>query len=126
MTVLSNGTLEPNVIPGLAHRTLAGAEHGLSQLSVWAQALDPNGATPPHRHDCEEVVVVLDGEGMLLLDGKEEHFRAGDTVIVPRNAPHQIIAGGDRPLRIVASFSMAPVHVEFPDGATIELPWQRG
>ncbi len=124
MPVLSNSALEPNILPGLAHRTLAGAEHGLSQLAVWSQAIDPSGATPPHRHDCEEVVVVLDGEGVLLIEGREERFRAGDTVIIPRDVPHQIIAGGDRPLRLVAALAMAPVEVKFPDGATIELPWQ--
>ena len=48
-------------LPGIDHLTLAGGAQGLSSLSVWQQSIDAGEATPPHRHDCEEVVVV--GEG---------------------------------------------------------------
>ncbi len=46
MTVHSNSALVPDVLPGLAHRTLAGAEHGLERLAIWSQSIDPRGATP--------------------------------------------------------------------------------
>jgi len=126
MIVHANATLIPNVLPGLAHRTLAGPEHGLKNLEIWSQAIDAQGATPPHRHDCEEVVIVLEGRGKLAIDGKEIGFAAGDTVILPRNAVHQIFNDGDSVLRLIAAFSMAPVDARFPDGTPIDLPWQQG
>jgi len=125
MAVQSNSDLVQAVLPGLAHRTLAGPEHGLKDLELWSQAIDPHGATPPHRHDCEEVVVVVEGEGMMAIGGGEERFRAGDTVIIPRNELHQIFNTGEAPLRLLAAFGMAPVRAVFPDGSPIELPWQR-
>lgn len=94
MAVYSNSTLIPDVLPGLAHRTLAGPEHGLKGLEIWSQSIDAQGATPPHRHDCEEVVIVLEGEGTLAMSGQEMHFAAGDTVIIPRNEVHQIFNTG--------------------------------
>jgi len=124
MTILSNSDLVPAVLPGLAHRTLADAEHGLTKLAVWSQSLDPQGATPPHRHDCEEVILVTEGEGTLAIDGQEKPFRAGDTIIVPPNAPHQLINTGSGPLRTLGIFSVGRVRVEFPDGTPIDLPWQ--
>ena len=82
MHIYSNSTLFAQLLPGIAHRTLAGPEHGLRALEVWSQRIDANAATPPHRHDCEEVVVVLEGEGTLSLRGTERHFQSGDTLIL--------------------------------------------
>ena len=124
MPVYSNSTLMPNVLPGLAHRTLCGPEHGLKDLEIWSQSIDAQAATPPHRHDCEEVVIVLEGAGTLAMSGEEMHFAAGDTVIIPRNEVHQIFNTGPSVLRLVAAFSMAPVRAEFADGTRIDLPWQ--
>lgn len=125
MAVHSNSALIPNILPGLAHRTLAGPERGLKELEIWSQSIDAQAATPPHRHDCEEAVVILDGEGTLSMAGEEVHFAAGDTVIIPRNEVHQIFNTGHSVLRLIAAFSMAPVRAEFLDGTRIDLPWQQ-
>ena len=50
-------------LPGISHATWAGAQDGLSQLSIWRQTLAPGAATPPHSHDCDEVVLCLSGFG---------------------------------------------------------------
>jgi quercetin dioxygenase-like cupin family protein len=119
----SNSDPVPNVLPGLAHRTLAGAEHGLERLAVWANRIDPQGGTPPHTHDCEEVVLIQQGEGTVMLEGVEHAVRAGDTIIVPPNAVHQILNTGDEPLVLVAALSTSKVVVKLPDGTPLDLPW---
>lgn len=124
MTIHSDFEPVPTPIPGIAHRTLAGAEHGLTNLAVWFQRIDAGGATPPHRHDCEEVVIVQQGEGTLLVNGAEQRFKAGDTLILPRNELHQILNTGAGVLQLLAAFSAAPVQVELPDGMPLALPWQ--
>jgi mannose-6-phosphate isomerase-like protein (cupin superfamily) len=124
MTILSHQELAPTPFPGLTHRTLAGAEHGLSSLAVWVQRIDAGGATPSHKHDCEEVVLIQEGGGTLIMYGREHSFRAGDTLIVPRNEVHQIINTGSVPMQLLAALSAAPVAPQFPDGTPIELPWQ--
>lgn len=124
MTIHSNAALVPDVLPGLAHRTLAGAEHGLEHLAIWSQRIDPQGATPPHFHDCEEAIIVQQGEGTLVFGGEERRFRAGDTIIVPPSAHHQIINTGDEPLVLVAALSTANVVVRLPDGTPLDLPWK--
>ncbi|SNT00029.1 Auxin binding protein [Noviherbaspirillum humi] len=124
MHVLSNQQPSPSVIPGLAHATLAGHDDGLSKLSVWQQSIAPGGATPPHRHDCEEVVMCGSGEGELRIGGEAERFGSNMTVVIPANAEHQIVNVGNEPLQIVAVFSMSPVQVFLPDGAALDLPWR--
>ena len=124
MHVISNQQPAPSAIPGIAHVTLAGQAEGLSKLSVWQQSIAPGGATPPHRHDCEEVVICSGGIGELRLGEAVEQFARDMTVIIPANAEHQIVNIGKEPLQFVAVFSMAPVQACFPDGTAIALPWR--
>lgn len=124
MHVISNQQPLPSAIPGIAHVTLAGHEEGLSKLSVWQQSVAPGGATPPHRHDCEEVVICSGGFGELRLGEEVERFARNMTVVIPANVEHQIINIGREPLQFVAIFSMSPVRASFPDGTAIELPWK--
>lgn len=111
-------------IAGIEHATLAGSRHGLKGLSVWKQSVSPGSATPPHRHDCEEVVLCSGGNGELHIDGKTVRFGAGQTVVIPPNVDHQIINAGKEALDIVAVFSVSPVVVHLPDGDEIVLPWE--
>ena len=111
-------------IPGIAHATLAGSSDGLRGMSIWHQSMTPGAATPPHRHDCEEVVLCTAGHGELHLDGTVEQFGSNSTLIIPRNADHQIFSVGSEPLQTIAVFGMTPVDVYLPDGERLDLPWR--
>lgn len=111
-------------IPGIAHATLAARGRGLESLSVWRQTIAPGQGTPPHRHDCEEVVVVLEGAGELLIGARRMAFGSGSTLVLPANEDHQIVNSGAAPLTLVATFSATPVGTFAPDGQPIELPWK--
>lgn len=111
-------------IPGLAHSTWAGEAEGLSQLSLWRQTIAPGAATPPHRHDCDEIVLCSAGAGELHIAGEVHRFGAGATVTVPRNAMHQIFNVGEVPMEIVAVLAATPVEVFLPEGQKLDLPWR--
>src|ERR1700693_5965035 len=49
----------------------------------------PGGGPPPHRHDFEESFTLLEGELDVTFRGAKQMVRAGDTINVPANAPHQ-------------------------------------
>ena len=49
----------------------------------------PGGGPPPHRHDFEESFTVLAGEIETTFRGKTSTVRAGETINIPANAPHQ-------------------------------------
>lgn len=123
MTVIRNADLPRAGLPGLEHATLAGSQNGLKNLSVWRQTVAPGAATPPHRHDCEEVVLVLSGAGALEIGGARHAFGADSTLVLPRNEPHQIFNTGDVPMEIVGIFATTPVEVFLPDGERLDLPW---
>ena len=111
-------------IPGVAHVTLAGSDHGLSQLSVWRQSMAPGGCTPPHSHDVEELVMCDAGRGEIHIGGTVHAFRAGQAIVLPAGVPHQIFTTGDEPLVTTAVFPQTPVAVRLPGGEPLELPWR--
>ena len=113
----------PTPIPGVAHATWACRDSGAREMSLWRQTLAPGGATPPHSHDCEEIVLCQSGRGELHVDGKVLRFGADSTLTLPRDVPHQIFNTGTQPLEMVAVFAATPVNVYLPDGQKLELPW---
>jgi quercetin dioxygenase-like cupin family protein len=124
MTVIEQSRPQPTPIPGVAHATWAGAADGLSQLSVWRQTLAPGAATPPHRHDCDEVVLCESGSGELHVGGAVHRFEGGSTLVLPRGPVHQIFNTGAGPLEIVGVFGATPVGTVLPDGSALTLPWR--
>lgn len=124
MHVIDNAGREKARLPGIEHLTVAGSTEGLSRLSVWRQTMAPGCATPPHRHDCEEVVLVVAGRGELHVGELKIPFGPDATLVLPPGLSHQIVNTGAVPLETVAAFSATPVGTFLPDGAPLELPWK--
>lgn len=123
MYVIDHAQIEASSIPGISHRTVASAALGAERLSVWRQTVAPGAATPPHRHDCEEAVVVLAGRGRLVVDGREHAFGPDMTLVIPAGVDHQIFSDGPETMVCIAAFAATPVGVVFPDGTPVDLPW---
>ena len=121
--VVEQSRPEATPIPGVFHATWAGSRDGLRSLSLWRQSLAAGGATPPHSHECEEIVLCLSGRGEVHIAGEVHAFGAQQTVLLPANVPHQIFNVGPEPLEMTAVFAATPVPVALPDGSVLELPW---
>ena len=124
MNIIDQLTPEPTGLPGVAHTTWAGEADGLAHLSVWRQTMAPGAATPPHSHDCDEVVLCLAGWGEVHSEGRVQRFGADTTLVLPRNTVHQLFNVGPMALETVGIFGSTPVATRLPDGAALELPWR--
>ncbi len=124
MNIIDQLTPEPTGLPGVAHTTWAGEADGLAHLSVWRQTMAPGAATPPHSHDCDEVVLCLAGWGEVHSEGRVQRFGADTTLVLPRNTVHQLFNVGPMALETVGIFGATPVATRLPDGAALELPWR--
>ena len=69
--------------------------------------IPPGGGPPPHRHDFEETFVLLDGELEATFRGQKRNVKAGETVHVPANAPHQFHNSSSKPARMLCVCSPA-------------------
>lgn len=69
----------------------------------------PGTVEPAHTHPGPEYLYVLDGEGAILIDGREVPARAGHVVPVPAGA-HKAIANrtSSDPLRVLAFLVLEP------------------
>ncbi|HXO36987.1 MAG TPA: cupin domain-containing protein [Candidatus Acidoferrum sp.] len=67
----------------------------------------PNGGPPPHRHDFEETFTVLEGELEATFRGAKQVVRAGETINIPANAPHQFRNASSQPARMLCICSPA-------------------
>ena len=67
----------------------------------------PGGGPGPHRHDFEETFILLEGEIEVTFRGKKSTVRAGDTVNIPSNAPHQFHNASSGPARMICICSPA-------------------
>lgn len=124
MQVIEQIRPEATPIAGVAHATWAGEAEGLSQLSLWRQTLSPGAATPPHSHDCDEVVLCLAGWGEVHSQGRVQRFGADRTVVLPKGQVHQLFNVGPLPLEVLGVFADTPVPTYLPDGQALELPWR--
>jgi quercetin dioxygenase-like cupin family protein len=69
--------------------------------------IPPGGGPGPHRHDFEETFILLEGEIEVTFRAKKSTVRAGDTVNIPSNAPHQFHNASTRPARMICICSPA-------------------
>ena len=62
------------------------------------------GRAPDHSHVYDEVIYVLEGEGVLHSDGEDRPVSAGSCIHLPPFFVHSLENSGDTPMRIVATF----------------------
>src|SRR5918997_1415514 len=71
-----------------------------SALTLGVGRLPPGAVLRPHRHEQPEVYFVLEGSGVVTVDGSPERVAAGAGVFVPSNALHSVECTGDTDLRM--------------------------
>jgi quercetin dioxygenase-like cupin family protein len=69
--------------------------------------IPPNGGPPPHRHDFEESFILLEGEIEATFRGTKSIAKAGETIHIPANAPHQFHNVSSQPVRLLCICSPA-------------------
>jgi mannose-6-phosphate isomerase-like protein (cupin superfamily) len=61
-----------------------------------------DGGRQGHRHPSAEIYLVLEGDGLVIIDDEEAAVRAGDVIEIPRNAAHTMENRSGRPLTWLA------------------------
>jgi mannose-6-phosphate isomerase-like protein (cupin superfamily) len=83
--------------------------HHTEAQSVAEARLEPGQATERHYHArTEEIYFVLEGEGQMEVDGDRRRVAAGDAILIPPGARHQIRAEG--PLRFLCCCAPPYTH----------------
>ena len=94
-------------LDGSEIRELAGIPTGNAANQSLAQATVPPGAaTEAHYHRVsEEIYLFTSGSGRMRMAGEEAAVRAGDMVVIPPGAEHQLVNDGAEPLVLLCCCS---------------------
>ena len=89
-----------------------GKAHILSseRMTVIFVNLAPNAVVPVHKHEPEQIMMVVGGECDQIADGKLYHLKEGDVIIYPSNVEHGTYAS-EKGLRTIEVF--APVRQDY-------------
>ena len=71
------------LIPGIKGHIVSA-----ERLMINVLTAQPHSVMPNHRHENEQMMIVLDGEADIAVDGKLYHMEKGDVVIFPSNVDH--------------------------------------
>ena len=63
------------------------------RLTLGVVELDPNAVVPEHRHDHEQLGLVLQGSLEFRVGDQKRQLAPGGTWRIPSNVPHEVIVG---------------------------------
>jgi quercetin dioxygenase-like cupin family protein len=92
---------------GDTYTILVTGEDTAGKYTLIDMHVPPGGGPPPHRHDFEETFILLEGEMEATFRGKKSFVRAGDTLHIPANSPHQFHNTSTEPVRMLCICSPA-------------------
>lgn len=111
MTDKTPAILRPDTLPvndrGNGARTipLVTRACGSTSLINGITAFDPGAKIGLHYHNCEESVLILEGEAIAEIGGTRHSLKAGDTTWIPANLPHRFLNETDAPMRIFWTYA---------------------
>jgi quercetin dioxygenase-like cupin family protein len=80
-------------------------------LLVGLNAFEPGQSHALHAHaGMDKVYLVVEGEGLFLLEGREMAMRAGDLLVAPDGVPHGVRNNSSARLLVMAILAPGPAH----------------
>ena len=93
--------------PGVSVAHLVSVAAGANEMLNGVTDIGPNSSVPFHLHNCEESVLVVEGQGCLDVDGTSYELGPGDVAWTPAQTPHRYRNLGEGVLRIFWTYGSA-------------------
>lgn len=87
------------LVPGSKSHIVSAEKITLSFITM-----DPNSYFTNHRHESEQLMIVVDGECDEIVEGKLYHLKKGDVILLPSNMEHGAYVS-DKGCRAIDVFS---------------------
>ena len=75
------------------------------KLAITIVEMEPNGVQHLHSHEPEQMYYILEGNGIMTVDGEERPVQAGDCIFFPSFAEHGLKNTGGTVLRYLSAAS---------------------
>ena len=94
-------TIESPEVKAAAIKVLIGPQQGWEDHVMRVIELDDQGYSPAHAHPWPHINYMLEGEGVLVMDGQEHRVAAGAYAFVPAGTHHQFRNAGTGKFRFI-------------------------
>lgn len=121
MPVIRTADAAPFETHGSRFISYVAPSRGSSLLCCWRLEVPAGLEGVAHRPNREEVVLVLDGQLQLTLDGVRSELRAGDVALVPADSELRVDGGPGGATAWVTT--TAGLEAVTSDGSRITPPW---
>jgi quercetin dioxygenase-like cupin family protein len=88
--------LTGDAVKNVTKQVLIGAEQGWEDYVMRLFTVEPGGFSPRHAHDWPHIIYIVEGEGLLYIDGTDYPVRAGSVAFVTGGLEHQLTQKGDK------------------------------
>ena len=106
---------------GVKSRVLVSRKLGSENLTNGITRFAPGSKIARHWHNCDESVMILEGEAVCEIDGALSTMQQFDTTFVPAGVSHRFLNQTDRPMAIMWTYAAGYVTRTFADtGVTVE------
>jgi quercetin dioxygenase-like cupin family protein len=102
----NDGPPPDELAPGVGLRVLGSGSLGVKGLTTALASFRPGATLPYHRHPFSEVIVVLEGEAHVAVEGRRYRLRPFDALHLPAGTAHAVSnVSPDRPAVLHSSFA---------------------
>ena len=95
--------------PGVTVASSVTKETGATEISSGITTFEAGRSNTTHYHNAEESVIVIEGEGILMINGQENHVRQYDAAFITPGTHHRLINTGSTPFKIAWSYATVDV-----------------
>ncbi|NGO76903.1 cupin domain-containing protein [Streptomyces sp. YC504] len=107
-------------LPNATFTGLAAPSRGAEETCVWKTRVHPGAEPGLHSFDHEEVLVVIAGAAVAVLDGVEHPVTVGDAIIVPAGVEFGLGNPHDEPFEAVVALPVGALA--FMNGKSLVPP----
>jgi quercetin dioxygenase-like cupin family protein len=87
---------------------------GSKDFVVITEQVPPDGSIPVHKHPhSEELLILTEGSGTVVIGDTRHHVTAGSTAFIPRGEWHGLENHGRSPVAVMGGFSAPGYHKYF-------------
>jgi quercetin dioxygenase-like cupin family protein len=91
--------------PQIYVRVMVDQSKGSQGIALVRGRMGPGAHLPPHTHDVEEALTVMEGTALSQIGDEKFKLQPGDAVLLPANVTHQLTNIGEDDLVFVTAFN---------------------
>ena len=95
--------------PGVSVASSVTKENGATDISSGITTFQEGTSNTTHYHNAEESVIIIEGQGILIINGEEHRVRQYDSAFITPGTHHRLINTGDTPFKVAWSYATVEV-----------------